>query len=74
MISSMIVPEYKKLATMTWLDDLAQVGGLSQPILADREHLQLEFRTGLSQGLLFYTGQLREGTSYFWDDGLLARI
>ena len=37
--------------------DLAQIGGVSQPILAEREHLQLEFRTGHSQGLLFYTGE-----------------
>ena len=37
--------------------DLAQIGGVSQPILADREHLHLEFRTSLSDGLLFYTGK-----------------
>ena len=59
--------------------DLAQIGGVSQPILADREHLQLEFRTSQSQGLLFYTGQSGDGTSFFISsllesDWLLARI
>ena len=37
--------------------DLSQIGGSSQPILAEREHLQLEFRTRAASGLLFYTGR-----------------
>ena len=46
--------------------DLAHIGGSSQPILADREHLQLEFRTGSSSGLLFYTGQSTQLVSPIW--------
>ena len=53
--------------------DLAQIGGVSQPILAEREHLQLEFKTSLSEGLLFYTGQF-SFISPLSPEWLLARI
>ena len=37
--------------------DLAQIGGASQPIIAEKEHLHLEFKTSAANGLLFYTGE-----------------
>ena len=38
--------------------DLTQIGGSSQPILAEKEHMQLHFRTAQDSGLLLYSGNL----------------
>ena len=49
--------------------DLSQIGGSNQPILADREHLHLEFRTAADSGLLFYTGKcLTNNLADVWVD------
>ena len=40
--------------------DLTQIGGSGQPILAEKEHLHLEFRTVQDEGLLLYTGKFIE--------------
>lgn len=37
--------------------DLSQIGGSSQPILAEKEHMQLQFRTAQDSGLLLFTGK-----------------
>jgi len=49
--------------------DLAQIGGASQPIVAEKEHLHLEFRTSAMNGLLFYTGNGADMVVLYLKDG-----